>query len=143
MACLEIIFLPLVNNLDYAFTHRQSCITFKRENTLTVNNSDILTSLSSPRGTVITWYSTTLLIKNGWRQTTLFCISQRVCGPWNANYAKPYIEKREGSSSSPVCLPHCLGTLAWRKKMFWYGDYFSTQIYAIPDWNLSKLKFFN
>ena len=38
---------------------------------------------------------------------------------------------------------HCLGTLAWRKKMFWYGDYYRSQIYAFPDWNLSKLKFFN
>ena len=117
MACLEKIFSTIpVNNLDYSFTHRQTWITFKRENTLTVNNSDILTSLSSPRGTVITWYSTTLLIKNGWRQTTLFCISQRVCGPWNANYAKPYIEKREGSSSSPVCLP-LFSVLSWRSHM--------------------------
>ena len=38
---------------------------------------------------------------------------------------------------------HCLGTLAWVKKMFWYGDYYRSQIYAFPDWNLSKLKFFN
>ena len=29
--------------------------------------------------------------------------------------------------------PHCLGTLAWRKKMFWYGDYYRSQIYAFPD----------
>ena len=27
--------------------------------------------------------------------------------------------------------------------MFWYGDYYRSQIYAFPDWNLSKLKFFN
>lgn len=118
MACLEKIFSTIsVNNLGYAFTHRQSCITFKRENTLTVNNSDILTSLSSPRGTVITWYSTTLLIKNGWRQTTLFCISQRVCGPWNANYAKPYIEKRGKAVAAVLCVcpfsQYCPEEVTW------------------------------
>ena len=43
----------------------------------------------------------------------------------------------------PGILAHCLGTLAWRKKMFWYGDYSSIQIYAFPDWNLSKLKSFD
>ena len=28
---------------------------------------------------------------------------------------------------------HCLGTLAWRRKMFWYGDYYRSQIYAFSD----------
>ena len=28
---------------------------------------------------------------------------------------------------------HCLGILAWRKKMFWYGDYYRSQISAFPD----------
>ena len=27
--------------------------------------------------------------------------------------------------------------------MFWYGDYYRSQIYAFPDWNLSKLNFFD
>ena len=35
------------------------------------------------------------------------------------------------------------GNPCLEKKMFWYGDYYRSQINAKPEWNLSKLKFFN
>ena len=38
---------------------------------------------------------------------------------------------------------HCLRSLTWIKKSIWSRDCYSSQINAKPEWNLSKLKFFD